>query len=358
MRREDHRSHSFCLHPRRWIYAGRLVLRRDRSETRFTWPIQLQKNHQPHQDPYTVELSPGLGLGAFATHDLATGSIILREAPVIRISRPSHLKGSGYPIAEVTRVVREEYTKLPPAAQDEVLSLTYHAKPGEVASLNNDPLGVIFRTNAYNTGDGFGLFPKIARINHSCRPNAGYYWSEALQKRIIYATREIAEGEEITVSYIPLTLPQSERQHRLNRYGFTCTCSACTLPPPSLALSDTRRRDIGTALSAFSTQLNLTISSSPSALRKARKNAKSSLELAKLVEGEGLADYLPEVCRIVAISHARVGDWGTASVWANRGFEGWVRVDQRGRETLEMFELTGRFVEMWKEQIRNETERG
>jgi hypothetical protein len=252
-------------------------------------------------------------------------------------------------------VVRQEYSKLSPNAQAEVLSLTYHAKPGEVASLNNDPLGVIFRTNAYNTGTGFGLFPKIARINHSCRPNAAYYWHEGIGKRIIYATHPIAEGEEITVSYIPLTIPQSERQNRLNRYGFTCTCPVCSLPTPYLALSDTRRTDINDALTAFQSQLNLTIPSSATALRKARKNAASSLELAALVEGEGLADYWPMVCRIVAISHARVEEWGVASLWANRGFEKVVRIDRGGAETLELFELTKMFVEKWKAVVGNGT---
>ena len=302
-------------------------------------------------DPYIVKDSPGRGLGAFATHTLAIGDFILREPPIIRIDRPPHLKGSGYPINEVTKAVRNEFSKLSRDAQSDVLSLTYHAKPGEIASLNNDPLGVIFRTNAYNTGAGFGLFPKIARINHSCRPNAAYYWHEALGKRIIHATRPIAEGEEITVSYIPLTLPQSERQNRLNRYGFTCSCPVCSLPNHHLTLSDTRRTDINAALTAFQSQLSLDIPSGATALRKAHKNAASSLELAALVEGEGLADYWPMVCRIVAISHARVEEWGVASLWANRGFERVVRIDRGGRETLELFELTGKFVERWKEVV-------
>jgi hypothetical protein len=317
--------------------------------------IPVHRTCSSPSDPYIVQISPGSGLGVFATHTLDIGAIILREPPIIQISRPDYLKGSGYPINEVTKVVRHEYSKLSSEAQNEVLSLTYHAKPGELASLNNDPVGVIFRTNAYNTGTGFGLFPKIARINHSCRPNAAYYWHEVLGRRIVHATRPIAEGEEITVSYIPLTLSQPERQSRLNRYGFTCKCAVCSLPNPHLALSDTRRIDINTALIAFQTQLNLTIPPGEISLRKARKNAASSLELAALVEGEGLADYWPMVCRIVAISHARVEEWGVASLWANRGFERVVRIDRGGKETLELFELTGRFVGKWKELIGNTT---
>jgi SET domain-containing protein len=86
----------------------------------------------------------------------------------------------------------------------------------------------ILRSNAYNTGSShIGLFPKTARINHSCNPNAGNYWDEKAAERVIYASRDIEEGEEITVSYIPLLKPIKERQARLQQYGFTCDCSAC-----------------------------------------------------------------------------------------------------------------------------------
>lgn len=131
----------------------------------------------------------------------------------------------------------------------------------------------------------------------------------------------------------------------------------CSLPAPILALSDSRRVDINAALTAFQSQLSLTIPPGENVLRKARKNAESSLELAALVEEEGLMDYMSMVCRIVAISHARIGEWGVASVWANRGFEELVRVDRGGKDTLEMFDLTGKFVGMWKEQVLNVTGR-
>lgn len=308
-------------------------------------------------EPYVVRPSPSRGLGVFAVHHLETGSIIMREPAVIRFKRPDISKRSGYPIAEVTQIVRKEFEKLSPKEQAEIIGLTYHAKPGELEEVNGDALGLIFRTNAYNTGNDFGIFPKIARINHSCRPNAAYYWSETLNKRVIYATRDILEGEEIFVSYIPLTMSREERQKRLNRYGFRCACSACAQPPVNLSRSDQRRNDINQAFQAFESQLTLTIPQTPSSLRRARKNADSSLELARLVEEESLADYYPMAYRIVAISHARVEDWEKATVWANKAYERRVMEDPASAFTLELHSLTSSFIERWKSQLYNETKR-
>jgi hypothetical protein len=43
---------------------------------------------------------------------------------------------------------------------------------------------------------------KIARVNHSCSPNASYILDEKFKVGILFAERDIIAGEEITVSYI------------------------------------------------------------------------------------------------------------------------------------------------------------
>ena len=236
---------------------------------------------------YVVEQSIGKGLGVFATHDLDVGDIVMRETPILKISPPDYVKGTGYPMAAISRLVRNEFKTLSPEEQAEVLSLTFHATPTEEETM--DKLGIIFRTNAYNTGDKIGLFPKIARINHSCRPNTSYYWSAKLNKRIVYATRKIKEGEEFFVSYIPLLLTHEERQKRLNRYGFKCSCEACTQKGAALAASDTRRQTIDRAFKAFEPQLTLAPPESIAATLQAQSSAKASERLAELVREERLA---------------------------------------------------------------------
>jgi SET domain-containing protein len=300
---------------------------------------------------YAVRPSPGKGLGVFALDDLEIGSIIMRETPIIVIKRPDFIKGTGYPMSAVSQLVRAEFALLSPEEQEEVMNLTYHATEAEKAS--SDKLGLIFRSNAYKTGEEIGLFPKIARINHSCRPNTSYYWNAKLNKRIVYANRKIKKGEELFDSYISLLLTHEERQKRLDPYGFTCSCEACAMENEARSESDQRRVDIKKAFRDFEPQLTLTAPESKSAKRQARKNAKASLQLVELVQLEGLADFYANAYKVAAISHARAQDWASATNWANKGYELRVMEDPESPFAMEMYELTSKFIESWKSELRD-----
>jgi hypothetical protein len=312
-------------------------------------------NHicQGPPEVYIVRPSPGRGLGVFALHDLDVGAIILRETPIIRIKRPDFVKGTGYPISAVSQLVRAEYALLSPEEQQDVMSLSYYATDAEKES--SDKLGLIFRSNAYKTGEDIGLFPKIARINHSCNPNTSYYWNVKLNKRIVYANRKIKKGEEIFDSYISLLLNHEERQKRLNPYGFTCNCEACAKGNKAMQESDQRRVDIGKAFVDFESQLTLTVPRSERAKSQARNNAKASVQLAELVHLEGLADYYANAYKIAAISNAKVQDWGPATRWANKGYEWRVMEDPESPYAMEMYELTSNFIESWKSELSSKS---
>mmetsp|Transcript_51586 Transcript_51586/g.165857 ORF Transcript_51586/g.165857 Transcript_51586/m.165857 type:complete len:165 (+) Transcript_51586:835-1329(+) len=71
-----------------------------------------------------------------------------------------------------------------------------------------------------------------------------------------FALREIPQGQELCISYLgisDLLSPRSERRAKLQqRFGFSCTCEACSLEGEDLALSDGRRsrlRDLDSELS-------------------------------------------------------------------------------------------------------------
>ncbi|KAF3041883.1 hypothetical protein E8E12_004560 [Didymella heteroderae] len=304
-------------------------------------------------DVYVVEPSEGKGLGVFALQDLDIGDIVMREAPILKIDPPDYVKGTGYPMAQVTELVRKEFETLSPDAQAEVMSLTYHATVHEEATM--DKIGIIFRTNAYNTDEQIGLFPKIARINHSCRPNTSYYWSKKLNKRVVYASRPIKKGEEFFVSYISLLSTQEERQRHLDRYGFKCTCSACAASLALKRASDARRVEINQAFLDFEPQLTLAVPETASARRQARKNAQASSQLAELVEEEGLADYYAKAYRVAAISYARIEEWQPATIFANKGYKLKHMEDPESAWTAEMYELTSSFIKSWENQLRNQS---
>ncbi|KZM22732.1 SET domain-containing protein 5 [Ascochyta rabiei] len=304
-------------------------------------------------DIYVVEPSNGKGLGVFALHDLDVGDIVMRETPILKIDPPNYAKGTGYPMALVSELVRREFERLSPDEQAEVMSLTYHATAVEEAT--RDKLGIIFRTNAYNTDDQIGLFPKIARINHSCRPNTSYYWSKKLNKRVVYASRKIKKGEEFFVSYIGLLSTHEERQKRLDRYGFKCTCEACAAEKALKQVSDQRRVEISKAFMDFEPQLTLDVPKSKSARRQARMNAQASSQLAGLVEEEGLADYYAKAYRVAAISHARIEEWQPAAIFANKGYKLKHMEDPESPYTAEMYSLTSSFIQSWESELKNQS---
>ncbi|KAF2870480.1 hypothetical protein BDV95DRAFT_629145 [Massariosphaeria phaeospora] len=302
-------------------------------------------------EAYMIGSSPGKGLGVFATQALEPGDIIMRDRPVIRITPPPFHDGIGYSLNEVGVLLRREFELLAEDARADILSLTAHMTAAEKEAI--DQLVPIFRSNAYNTDQAISLFPKVARINHSCRPNVGYAWSERLDKQVVTALRPIDQGEEIFVSYIPLLHSREDRQKRLDQYGFKCTCEVCAQDTAGLQASDQRRKDISKAFSDFEPQLTLSVPQSKAAKKKAHNNAKASIQLAELVQEEGLADYYVTAYRVVAILHARIEDWKEATLWGHRSYKLSKMVDPQSDMTKELVAMTNEFISRWNDDVRN-----
>jgi hypothetical protein len=129
---------------------------------------------------------------------------------------------------------------MPKTSQRQFLSL-HNNFPGKY------PFSGISKTNALPCGPNSpvgAVYPTICLINHSCVPNAHNNWNSAEGHETIHAVRFIEKGTEITIPY-ERGGPSSERQAYLKKaFGFTCTCSACTLPTPLLKASDDRRTQI------------------------------------------------------------------------------------------------------------------
>ncbi|KAF2193061.1 SET domain-containing protein [Zopfia rhizophila CBS 207.26] len=304
---------------------------------------------------FAIRPSPGKGLGAFVTRSLEPGTLIMQEAPLIKVYPPEIRDGVGYPLDTIQRLVREAFEALSEDGKAEILALSAHIFPHETTAADYDPLLPIFRSNSFNTGDFFGLFPKVARINHSCRPNTAYYWNERLRKRVVYATRRVEEGEELSLSYIPLLHTKADRELRLNQYGFKCTCEVCSAAANDIMVSDQRREQIRRAIYDLESELTVEVPADKATRRKAQKQAEESLKLLRLVEEEELAVYYAQVYRIAALSHARLEKWEPATIWAHKSYQLRQMADEQSQETIEMKILTSRFIESWNEDLRNKS---
>lgn len=256
---------------------------------------------------YDIIPIQGRGLGLVATSSIPLGTHILIEAPLISVPIPELVAGSGYPLQNMLNSLQAAFMSLTLTQQEEFLLLHDHRFPGD-AEANTDKLLTIFRSNAYNTGTSHvGLFPKMARINHSCRPNSGNYWSEESGVRVIYAAQNIAAGEEITVSYIPLLKSTKNRQARLAQYGFTCDCSAC-----NSVESSKRRERIGDMFDILDQRL----AAASTKEKTIQISINKALKLISMLEEEQLSDYYARAYRLAAVFNQGKGELEIAKQWA------------------------------------------
>jgi len=270
-----------------------------------------------------VRPAPGKGLGVFATQLIPRGTPIIIEAPLISVPVPKLVPGQGFRLADMITDIETSFQKLTPEQQEEFLQLHDFRFPSET---DQSHLLTIVRSNAYNTGDDqVGLFPKLARINHSCRPNSGNWWSEKEERRIIYAARDIEEGEEITVSYIPLLKTRKERHGRLAQYGFVCGCEAC-----KDGSGDKNRLKIADLLEDLEQKMH-------SASKKesiTKKRIARAMSLVETVEEEGLSDYLARAYHLVSIFNKQGKSFGEAEKWAKKELEILRLAETDSREAL------------------------
>ncbi|ETS82353.1 hypothetical protein PFICI_04229 [Pestalotiopsis fici W106-1] len=273
---------------------------------------------------WEIRPSPGKGLGVFAKSPIRTGQRIMVEAPLFAITPPQFVPGKGYELSAMAASVDAAVASLSPADRNVFHSCHAHYLPGEAAATEEPGSGadmrrnrnmVIFRSNAYTLTNGsVAMFPQIARINHACRPNAANVWSAASDRRIIWAARDIAAGEEVTVTYAPLLKARSDRQARLAPYGFTCDCEACRDNDPEG--TDRSRVRMGRLLAELEERLAQSTSGAAN-----KRLLPKALELVQLLEKEHMMDYLPNAYHLAAELAHRMEDSAAAMTWSEKALQ-------------------------------------
>ncbi|KAL0943241.1 set domain-containing protein 5 [Colletotrichum truncatum] len=205
---------------------------------------------------FTIRQAVGKGLGVFAAKPIIKGQRILADRALLTLT-PSDTSGS---------ILRQAHA-LPTAGQKSLLSLSINPSKSGVLSwteslwqskttpgrtvLNHTILN-IFRNNNFDIGNQIqALFPQVARLNHSCVPNAQGNFNKKLDAFTIHATRDIKPDEEITISYLDehLGLRHSRQSVLQNGYGFTCDCTACN--SSTADAGEARRIEVARKLERF-----------------------------------------------------------------------------------------------------------
>ncbi|KAJ3239322.1 hypothetical protein HDU81_006213 [Chytriomyces hyalinus] len=85
----------------------------------------------------------------------------------------------------------------------------------------------------------YALAPRLSRANHSCNPNAGRCHDPHTDTLVMYARRDIRQGDEIRIDYMPWTSamfeaqisPHARRQELMAHWNITCSTNCFCYQP-------------------------------------------------------------------------------------------------------------------------------
>ncbi|KAF8630857.1 hypothetical protein AX17_005216 [Amanita inopinata Kibby_2008] len=193
---------------------------------------------------------PGKGKGLVATRDIQQGELIIRERPLFVVppqtsTSPSQLIWSL--VQNLSQEQREAFLNL---------SFVHLPKGVDPQKQPKEVALAIFQTNAVSAGDGVGIFPGMARLNHGCAGsfNSVYNWREEEGVLIVHALKSISKGQELLTTYTDTKKSRAQRRSYLaEHYGFECKCSVCSLGDALSRESDERLSTISELYGKFST---------------------------------------------------------------------------------------------------------
>lgn len=303
----------------------------------------------PDNPYYSILAIPSKGYGCFAKAHIKRGTRILADSPLLSVPSPLYMRTD----------VEESFSKL--SAEDQKLYFSLHSAHNQSPSIwpsdihpsitgeerkrimeqhearinKNASLVSIFQTNCMEMNGAAAVFPHCARFNHSCTPNACFTFNRAIGKETIHAISDIAEGEEITVSYIDVAADKSVREWQLRHYGFSCDCEACTgdeSDPTTFAGKSAARRSRLMELRQETEFLR-----GPYLNDAAQNQAfiPQMLEFAKLLREEGsYTPMLADVYLDIALVAESTSDFTTAKLCAASALK--VKMDVQGLDCAEV----------------------
>ena len=184
---------------------------------------------------------PNKGLGLVANFDLEPGTLLIEEEPLLKAELDSegdlkgYKKGQEFVVPSVVNFLSER--------SDEELEIFFNLADSVSLPGSKTVFGIL-KTNGFGIQGYLALFPTIARINHSCLPNAHHYPLPGC-RLAVRLTEKVAKNSEITISYMdPLhrksfNSSSNRRQILMSEFGFQCDCQACVHE-----LNDQERRRI------------------------------------------------------------------------------------------------------------------
>ncbi|KAK7063692.1 hypothetical protein R3P38DRAFT_2819805 [Favolaschia claudopus] len=263
---------------------------------------------RPHV--YHVVEVPGKGLGVVAAKPLYRGDHIISNTVSLIIDYGAH---EQMPQVELNKLMAAGIEYLPERHRDRMLNLSTHND----ADAYLEKVQKLVATNCFDLepiDDSphamQAVFPEISRLNHDCRPNAEYYFDYKTFTHHIHAIKPIAQGEEITISYIDPVETHQARVDRVKNWGFECSCSLCSAEAHIRNASDARVRQINELRDEFEDYTT-----------KSRATPQMGDLMVSLHEQERLIASLYSAYTYAAIEWNGVGEPWVATKYANLAVE-------------------------------------
>lgn len=260
---------------------------------------------------------PGKGIGTLASQDLQPDTKILEYTPAFLAYLEDDL-----PTMAREALWRTAIAQLPPATREAFLDLV---------TIYNDPrvkVQDIVKANTFQmllvASNHLAIFPETSRLNHDCAPNAQYVIDWEMLSHTVHTTREIEEGEEITIAYTsPLEKAQLRREKMKEGFGFECSCARCTKSKESNAVLD-EIMHLQHELSNWSAS--------------SRASPETAERLIHLYEQEGLQGFLDIPYGHAALAANAAGNIEAARSWARKAKIAVLRKDGKDASALQVWE--------------------
>lgn len=184
---------------------------------------------------YEIRHAGAKGLDVFTKSLIPRGTRIFSERPLIALRQDQETNRLISVARRLSPVAKSELLGLSPATSHELSTMRWvhtawywtkdeidrmvekRGQPGQIPKPTYESISFdideahkvvsIFRNNAFDFGPNSkirqAVFAKIARLNHSCVPNAQGNFDHPRGVFDIHAMRTVPAGEEITISYLP-----------------------------------------------------------------------------------------------------------------------------------------------------------
>ena len=122
---------------------------------------------------------------------------------------------------------------MPATTREELLASMLSSLVGSGSGSSSSSRGSPSSSSADSEEDigeqcGTAIYAAASLANHSCYPTARPSFPRASATLALVATRDLVEGDEVTISYVDELLPLEKRRAALEYgYGFFCRCERC-----------------------------------------------------------------------------------------------------------------------------------